>query len=258
MRGHDEGMRTHRTRLAAGTVAALLALSLAACGSSGGSDGATTTTAKAITTTTAATTTTTTKATTTTAATTTTTPPATQPAEAVWPFAGAGKPFTDPAAVARSFVVDYLGFKDPVVGAFQQGDARSGEVPVKPAEQGPVTTVLVRQLGADGSWWVIGASTPSLQLASPAALAVIGAPVTLSGTSTAFEATINLEIRQDGSTTPLAEDFAMGGSNGEMGPFTKEVSFESPNEGGGAIILKTLSAEDGRIWEASVIRVAFA
>ena len=243
--------------LALGLVAST-GLLLAACGSDG-SDG-TPSSSTSRQTTIATTTTTTTKATTTTsaAATSTSTPSSAQPETAVWPFASSSTRFSDPVAAARSFAVDYLGFVDPVVGAFQQGDSRSGEVPVQPEAKGPTTTVFVRMLGPDDSWWVLGSATASLHLTSPAALASIASPVALSGRSTAFEATINIEVRQDGSTDPLAEAVAMGGSNGEMGPFSTSVPFDAPSASAGAILLKTLSAKDGSVWEASVVRVAFA
>jgi hypothetical protein len=105
---------------------------------------------------------------------------------------------------------------------------------------------------------VLGAATPNLLLESPAALAAIRSPVTLSGRSTAFEATVNVDIRQDGTLTPLKSDIVNGGANGEMGPFSKAIDFPKPSAPAGAIVLKTLSAEDGNITEASVVRVSFA
>jgi len=178
-----------------------------------------------------------------------------QPDTAVWPFAASSTRYSDPVKAATGFAVDYLGFVNPVVGAFMQGDSRSGEVAVKASGTGPTTTVIVRQLGPGQTWWVLGASSPNLDLQSPAVLASIVSPVTLSGRSTAFEATVNIEIRQDGTTTPLATDIVMGGANGQMGPFSKSVSFVKPTATRGAVILKTLSAKDGNIAEASVIRV---
>lgn len=80
----------------------------------------------------------------------------------------------------------------------------------------------------------------------------------MSGQSTAFEATVNFEIRQDGTLAPLKEGFFMGGSNGQMGPFSTTVEFGTATAQGGAIVLKTMSAENGNIWEASVIRVKFS
>ena len=40
---------------------------------------------------------------------------------------------TDAVSAARSFAVDVLHFTNPVVGALERGDARSGEVEVRPA-----------------------------------------------------------------------------------------------------------------------------
>ena len=94
---------------------------------------------------------------------------------------------------------------------------------------GSVTTVLVRQLG--DSWWVLGSSTPNIQLSSPAALATISSPVRLQGTSTAFEATVNTQVRQDGVTPPLGTGIVMGGANGVMGPFDGTLEFSAPSTG---------------------------
>jgi hypothetical protein len=177
-------------------------------------------------------------------------------ATAVWPFASSATRYSDPVSAARGFATDYLGFTDPVVGEFRQGDARSGEVPIQAKATGPVTTVLVRQLG--DSWWVLGASTPNIQLASPAASATISSPVRLQGSSTAFEATVNTEVRADDSTQPIGTGTVMGGANGQMGPFDGSVTFSRPSASAGALVLFTRSAEDGSITEATVVRVKFA
>jgi len=176
-------------------------------------------------------------------------------ATAVWPFVAGSTRYSDPVQAAKGFVVAYLGFVNPLVGAFIQGDGRSGEVAVRASSNGPVTTVMVRKLAPDETWFVLGASSPNLQLASPVWNASVTSPVTLSGRSTAFEATVNVEIRQDGSLTPLASDIVMGGSNGQMGPFSKAVSFARSSARSGAIVLKTMSPKDGKIAEASVLRV---
>ncbi len=188
----------------------------------------------------------------------TTAAPAQQPGTAVWPFAKTMPGYPDPVLAARTFAVDYLGFVDPIVGAYQPGDSRSGEVTIAASASGPETTVLVRMLTSANTWWVLGAATQNIRLESPAALATISSPVVLSGQSTAFEATVNVQIRQDGTLTPLKEDIVMGGANGVMGPFSKAISFPSPSTNAGAIVLKTMSARDGNISEASVIRVSFS
>ena len=190
---------------------------------------------------------------------TTTVPLTTLPVDtstAVWPFASSAIRYSDPVSAARGFATDYVGFTDAVVGEFRQGDARSGEVPVQAKATGPITTVLVRQLG--DSWWVLGASTPNIQLTSPAALATISSPVRLQGMSTAFEATVNTEVRSDGSSQPIGTGIVMGGANGEFGPFDGTLSFSPPTATAGSLVLLTRSAEDGRVTEATVVRTKFA
>ena len=184
--------------------------------------------------------------------------PATVPVDtssAVWPSAS-GPVYRTPVAAARGFAVDFVGFTSPIVGAFRQGDARSGEVDVRAKANGPVTTVFVRQLGGDGRWFVLGSATGNIRLASPGALDEVASPVRLRGTSTAFEANVSVEVRQDGARQPIGTGFVMGGSMGEMGPFDGTVSFRRPTAEAGAIVLLTHSAEDGRVWEATTVRVA--
>lgn len=179
------------------------------------------------------------------------------PSIAVWPPAGSSTQYTSPEAAARAFATGYVGFVAPVVGPFRQGDSRSGEVDVRPSASGPVTIVLVRQLSSDGSWSVIGATTANIRVDKPAALAELTSPVTLEGTSTAFEGTVQTEIREDGTTQPLGKGYVTGGSNGQMGPFSGTLAFSHPTSSAGALILYTVSAQDGHVSEAGVLRVRF-
>jgi hypothetical protein len=177
---------------------------------------------------------------------------------AVWPTASSSVRYHDPVAVARAFAINYLHFVNPVVGQFKQGDAHSGEVPIRTAVEqtslGPTTTVIARQIGADGSWWVLGAATPNIRLTQPAALATISSPVRLRGMSTAFEATVQVSIRQDDVAKPLVESFLMGGSS-QMGPFDASFAFAAPTSRYGAIVMYTNSAANGHVTGATVIRV---
>ena len=195
--------------------------------------------------------------TTTTISATTTTSPQAALSIAVWPTATSGVRYNEPVALARAFARNYLQFVDPIVGQFRQGDAHSGEVPIRAAAEGtslgPVTTVIVRQI--DGSWWVLGAATPNIALTQPATLATINSPVRLRGTSTAFEATVNVSIRQDDATKPLVESTLMGGSNGQLGPFDASFTFAPPTSSFGAIVLTTISSASGHVADATVIRV---
>lgn len=180
------------------------------------------------------------------------------PSTAVWPPASSTVVYHDPVAAAKGFAVDYVGFTDPVVGEFRAGDSRSGEVSVRPDATGPETIVLVRQLGTAGTWSVLGSQTANLLPSVPVALASISSPVTLRGTSTAFEATVNVEIREDGNSQPLAKTTFMGGSNGQMGPYEATIAYAPPHATSGAVVLFTISPKDGHIAEATVVRVRFA
>ena len=177
---------------------------------------------------------------------------------AVWPGQDSPVRYRDPFAVARAFATDYVGFVDPVVGPFRQGDSRSGEVDVRPSATGPATVVLVRQVLSDDSWSVLGATTTNLRLETPAALTEISSPVTLTGTSTAFEGTVQTEIRQDGATAPMGTGFVTGGANGQFGPFRDTLAFTRPTTRAGALLLYTVSMENGHVWEATVLRIYFS
>jgi hypothetical protein len=232
-------------------VLSLVALALVAGGCGDDDDTSTSSTSAA--------TTTSEEATTTSDATATsepTTAPGVDTSTAVWPLDGDGISYDDPVAAATGFATDYVGFVDPVVGEFQQGDSRSGEVEVRPAADGPVTTVFVRQLDASDSWWVLGAATANIQIDEPTIEQTVTSPVTLRGTSTAFEATVQTEIRDDEGQT-LGEGFVMGGSMGEMGPFDDTLDFTPPATDHGSLMLSTLSMEDGQVWEAAVLRITF-
>jgi len=178
---------------------------------------------------------------------------------AVFPTGSGAAYFTDPVAVATAFATDYAGFVRPVVGPFQRGDTRSGEVSIRPSAAGPVTTVLVRQLGFDGRWWVLGASTAAITLRTPAWSAPISSPVTLKGTSSAFEGTVQTQVREDGNGDPLGQGFVTGGSTGP-GPFEGTLAFAKPTQKYGALMLYTTSQEGapvGHAREVTVIRVRF-
>ena len=178
---------------------------------------------------------------------------------AVFPTEAGTVRFQDPVAAATAFATDYAGFVNPVVGPYQAGDARSGEVEVRSTATGPVTTVFVRQLGTDASWWVLGAATPNITLSEPAWFASISSPVTLKGTSSAYEGTVSTQVREDDNDQPLGEGFVTGGSMG-MGPFDGTLTFTTPTQGYGAVMLFTQSQEGpdaGHTREVGVLRVRF-
>jgi hypothetical protein len=182
-----------------------------------------------------------------------------QPFEAVWPWSPSGVRFDDPVEAARSFAVDFVGFEDPVVGEFMAGDNRSGEVEVQARENGAVTTVFVRQLGPDDTWWVLGSATENIVVTSPEALQEVASPLELTGMARAFEGTVNVEVRVDGDVGPLATTFVTGSGTEDLGPFEGEVTWTTPPaQPGGAVVFVVFNAEDGSVWEAGVVRVLFA
>ena len=132
---------------------------------------------------------------------TTTTTPAGLEQPALWPAAGVV--FTDPVAASQDFLDQVLGAGE--AGAFREGDARSGEVDAlfrgEDGSQEIVrSTLLVRQLGAEGGWFVIAAVNPNAAITVPDALAEVpAAPLTVEGIGRGFEATLNVSARLAGT-----------------------------------------------------------
>ena len=177
-------------------------------------------------------------------------------ATAVYPTPASGIRFAHPVAAARAFAVDFVGFVNPLVGSFDASGGESGTVDVRATESGVATTVRLHRM--TGSWWVLGSSTPDIRLDTPAASAMIASPIRVQGVSTAFEARVNVEVRQDGARAPIGTGYVMGGSMGAMAPFNGAIDFSTPNAARGALVLSTVSMENGNLWEATVVRVAFA
>lgn len=243
----------NRLLIGLGSAATILAVMVGALVMAGDddettTDGTTTTTEE----------TTTTEGSTTTEGTTTTFAPTVDPSMPVWPRVHTSQRFEDPVSAARSFAVDFVGMIDPVVGEFQAGDSRSGEVPLRPRADGPVTTVLVRQL-EDDTWFVLGAVTDDIRLDVPEARTDIDCPAHLTGEALAFEGVVQVAIRDDVSDEPIGTGFVQGGG-GPSAPFDGMVDCDlSGLDDGvqyGSIILTTEGGEDGRIWQVAVVRVA--
>jgi hypothetical protein len=175
---------------------------------------------------------------------------------AIWPWADGPTRYPDPVSAAAGFAVEFLGFDAPLVGEFLAGDSRSGEVEIRTFESGPVTTVLLRQLTDDDSWWVLGAASENITIDQPEAGAEIVSPVLVSGTAVAFEGTVGVELRADGSNEPVFVGFATGGAL-EPAPFSELFEFTSPGPTGGALVVLSSSSEDGSVLEASALRVVY-
>ena len=198
--------------------------------------------------------TTTTTSTTTTEATATTTepfPPEVDPYAVAYPSPRTSQRFQSHEAAGQAYATDVLGFTDPVVGEFRAGDNRSGEVPVSDREDGPETTVLVRQMG-DDSWYVLGSFTQDITVETPESGDAIGSPFETTGSALAFEGNVEVVVRAQADPEPLGEGFVTGSGVPPAGPFEGSIEFAQPQQDTpGILIYRTTSARDGQVEQAT-------
>jgi hypothetical protein len=138
-----------------------------------------------------------------------------------WP-GNTSRMFSDPQAAAFNFVTDVLGLAEPTL-AGNAGDGADQTFTFRPRPTAGITTeIAVHDTGSVRGWVVTGVSSPEGTIES-ASLA--GGTVTVSGSATAFEATVTvLVLDQEGNI--LAETFTMGGANGEQGPYQTTVDVD--------------------------------
>lgn len=192
-----------------------------------------------------------------------TTVPTTQPPDddldaALWPPSTGPLGYTDPVALVTDFAEEFVGMSDPQVGAFQPGDTRSGEVELRAPGATLVTTVLVRQLGPNDLWWVIGAVTDDITVDRPQPLDVVTSPLEVAGSAFAFEGTVTVTLWEDGADEPLATTFVTGSGAPPPGPFTGELTFDPPSTAGGTLLFTSESGDDGSVVAFTALRVLFA
>jgi len=187
--------------------------------------------------------------------TTTSTTLVAQPHAAIWPYFNDGVRYITPRAVAQAFAQSYIGMTAPVVSAFASRSATAGTVTVRPYLRGPVTSVAVYEDHDSTTWWVSGSQTANIVVNEPSSGSMVHSPLHTTGTSTAFEAVVNVRIIADGVATPLATTIVMGGANGVMGNFAKDIPFDTSTSSAGAVMLSVRSAKDGAVIEATVVRL---
>ncbi len=220
--GSDDETTTDSTTTASSTTAA--------------SSTTTSTTVADSTTTTAETT-----STTTTQAPTSTTEVVTLEQPAIWPAADVV--FDTPEAAAEDFVSSVFGVPAKL-GEFQQGDGRSGEIEVLPPAEtegaGALRSVLLlRQLGPDDGWFVIGAVNENNVITSPESLADVAAgPLAVSGEGRGFEGALVIEAFVAGDATDrLDQQIAQGGSTEATEPYSVTVDLSGVDSGQTVMLL---------------------
>ena len=203
------------------------------------------------------------------------------PFAGIWPFAtkaeldayaaGGDRAYRDPVATARDFATKYLGMDDPVNFAFRSTAAGSGEVPMgfrygegrtPVANPQPTLTVVLRQLGTQGStgaWTVVEVTSPDIVVATPKALDKVSSPARLTGQAHTYEGNVTVHVREDGMLAgqSLGRGFVTGGGD-MLRPYSGDVSFRSPSRPAGAVVFSELSAADGQgLLRAAVVKVRF-
>ncbi len=183
----------------------------------------------------------------TTTATTATTAPATtttivaSPAQpAIWPANDVV--YTTPNLAAADFVEQALTVP-PVLGEFIAGDARSGEIEVFSAGETNArilkATLLLRQLGPNDGWFVLGAVSALQSItAPPSGAEVTPGPLTITGLAVGFEASVNITAFIAGHADQVIDtEHTMAGGMGVPEPFSVTLDLSSAPVGATVVIL---------------------
>lgn len=237
-------------------VASLLVVALLVLSADGDEDAGTAATSS--TTAPAETTTTTTTTTTTEPDDTTTTEPftpAVEPYAVAFPSPTASRSFEAPASAARAYATDVLGFTDLVIGAPSDTGGDTTEVVVQDREDGPETRIELVQ-GENGSWFVLGSTTDDITVTAPAPGTSLASPFETSGEALAFEGTVEVLVLTQEDPTPIGEGVVTGSGTPPPGPFSGRIEFQPPEEPvAGVVVYRTRSPEDGRVVQATSVRV---
>lgn len=146
-----------------------------------------------------------------------------------WPGAVARR-FDDPESAAIAFVTDVLGFGEPTLqGSVPVSDVEVEVTLTSNPQSRATTTVTVHDTG-DARGWVVRSSTASNGVIERFTVnADVPSTITVVGTATAFEATVNVRVL-DAEGNVLGETTAQAGANGEVGAFEAPVPFDPTGE----------------------------
>jgi hypothetical protein len=124
----------------------------------------------------------------------------------------------------------------PVLGEYMAGDNRSGEVIVfSPGDAVPVerSLLLLRQIGPDDRWSVIGAINEAMEIDEPASGSVVSPGlVVVAGRARGFESLVVVGAHRIGDETDsIDEVITSGGSLEESTPFRVVLDLRDTKEG---------------------------
>ena len=161
---------------------------------------------------------------------------------AIWPAPDVA--FATPDEAAADFVAQVLGVP-PVLGEFQRGDTRSGEIEVLfPGEGGADTPtlrglLLLRQIEPRDDWFVIAAISDNASISSPEGLAVVEAgPLTVEGMGRGFEGTVVVSAFVVGSAeVVLDSQISQGGAFADSEPFVVTLDLSAAEPGDVVVLL---------------------
>lgn len=154
---------------------------------------------------------------------------------AIWPAPDVV--FETPELAAADFVTHVLGVQ-PVLGTFQQGDSRSGEIEVFSPGEGdgtrvPRGTLLLRQLGPGNGWFVVSAANDVASITSPESMAVVPArPLTVEGVARGFEANVVVSAFLAGDANAVLDSVITNGGAAETAePYTAIIDLSAAAPG---------------------------
>ena len=140
-----------------------------------------------------------------------------------------------PESAAVAAVDELLGIT-PVISDFMSGDSRSGEITIFSAGEGVWTvrsTLLLRQMGTDDRWSVLGAIGPGVVIAEPASGSTHASGwLTVSGRARGYEGTVIVSAHTAGDTPRLVDQAVVSaGSMAELEPFTTRLDLRQTTKG---------------------------
>lgn len=189
------------------------------------------------------------------------TPDAPSGSPGIWPFTNGTEAdegdarFADPVETATAYLTEVLGFSNLEASAFQQGDARSGEVVVTTRPRGPETIVLLRLLGSAERWSVIAVTSSHVTIDSPSNDDEVGSSISVRGRASAFEGTVNLDVMTREATPEVLLSTFATGEQGELRPYLTDVELPVTTPGALTVVARLYSAEDGSVDAAAAVPV---